>query len=188
MYSSFTKYQLWTGIPSSLFSTKPASLRSSFTNGTGGVEEVHHSWTNHPSSQSTQVYYKEISKSLKAVTGVRAVQIYHHQVRNPERSSSNLNTSVQEYASRIHLDTAPFGCLETFKHFLSQNQEPELRQGRFVVVNAWRNISDLPIQRDHLALLDETSTVKPDDYVIADFFGNVRSQFLTNKTVRLHFS
>ena len=127
---------------------------------------------------SIQVYYREISKILKAVTGARAVQIFHHQIRNPERnngSSSNVNTSIQGYASRIHLDTEPFGCQETFKHYLSETQEPELRQGRFVVMNAWRNISDIPIQRDHLALLDETSTVKPDDYITGDFFGNVRS-------------
>ena len=131
-----------------------------------------------------QVYYREISKALKAVTGAKAVQIFHHQIRNPERSngsSSNVNTSVQGYASRIHLDTAPFGCQETFKHFLNQTEEPKLRQGRFMVLNAWRNISDLPIQRDHLALLDETSTVKPDDYIIGDFFGNVRQTwYLSN--------
>ena len=123
---------------------------------------------------SPQVYYTEISKTLKAVTGARAVQIFHHQIRKPERnngSSSNVNTPVQGYASRVHLDTEPFGCQETFKHYLS---ETELRQGRFVVMNAWRNISDVPIQRNHLALLDETSTVKPDDYIIPDFFGNVR--------------
>ena len=147
------------------------------------VEEVSSCFINFINSHPlSQVYYREISKALKAVTGAKAVQIFHHQIRNPERnngSSSNVNTSVQGYASRIHLDTAPFGCQETFKHFLNQTEEPELRQGRFMVLNAWRNISDLPIQRDHLALLDETSTVKPDDYITGDFFGNVISSFVT---------
>ena len=117
-----------------------------------------------------------MAAALKDVTGAQGVQIYHHQVRNPERnngSSTNVNTSVQGYAGRIHLDTDPIGCLETFKHFTRQIPQAALGQGRFVVVNAWRNISDFPIQRDHLALLDETSTVKPDDYITGDFFGNV---------------
>lgn len=117
-----------------------------------------------------------MAAALKDVTGAQGVQIYHHQVRNPERnngSSTNVNTSVQGYAGRIHLDTDPIGCLETFKHFTRQIPQAELGQGRFVVLNAWRNISALPIQRDHLALLDETSTVKPDDYITGDFFGNV---------------
>ena len=123
-----------------------------------------------------KVYYKEVASALKAVTGASVVQIYHHQVRNPERnngSSTNVNTSVQGYASRIHLDTHPIGCIETFKHFTSKMDQAGFKQGRFVVINAWRNISDIPIQRDHLALLDESSTVKPDDYISGDYFGNV---------------
>lgn len=45
-----------------------------------------------------KVYYKEIAQCIKDATGAELVQIYHHQVRNPERSngsSTNVNTSVQ---------------------------------------------------------------------------------------------
>ena len=97
-------------------------------------------------------------------------------MRNPARnngSSLNVNTTVQAYADRIHLDTDPLGCIETFKVFTDVIGNPELKQGRFVVLNAWRNISDTPVQRDHLAVLDERSVVKPDDYLTGDFFGNV---------------
>ena len=44
----------------------------------------------------------------------------------------------------------------------------------FVVLKAWRKISDIFI---HRALLDKTSTVKPNDYITANFFGHVRFQF-----------
>ena len=121
-------------------------------------------------------YYTEMADTIKKVTGAAAVQIYNHQVRNPERSnghSLNVNTSVQGYAGRIHLDTHPIGCQETFKHFVNKLGLKELHQGRFMVLNAWRNISETPIQKDHLAVLDETSTVKPDDYITGDFFGKV---------------
>jgi hypothetical protein len=35
-------------------------------------------------------------------------------------------------------------------------------------VNAWRNISETPIEDNALAMLDETTTIKPDDYIMAD--------------------
>ena len=37
-------------------------------------------------------------------------------------------------------------------------------------INAWRNISDTPIEDNNLAVLDERTTVKPDDYVMADLY------------------
>ena len=49
-------------------------------------------------------------------------------------------------------------------------QYKESQQGRFLYINAWRNISDTPIGNDHLAVCDETSLVKPDDYIVTDFF------------------
>jgi hypothetical protein len=45
-----------------------------------------------------------------------------------------------------------------------------LRNGRYLYINAWRNISDVNVIRDnHLAVLDATSLIKPDDYVPYDF-------------------
>jgi len=138
-----------------------------------------------------KVYYKEVAESIKNATGASAVQIYHHQVRNPEKnngSATNVNTSVQGYADRIHLDTDPLGCIETFKHFTDVIGIDSLKQGRFVVLNAWRNISNIPVQKNHLAVLDEQSTVKPDDYLTGDFYGNKNgtdytvSQYLLNST------
>ena len=58
-------------------------------------------------------------------------------------------------------------------HFTDVIGIDSLKQGRFVVLNAWRNISNIPIQKNHLAVLDEQSTVKPDDYLTGDFYGNV---------------
>ena len=36
----------------------------------------------------------------------------------------------------------------------------------------WRNIADNPIENDHLAMLDERTTAKPDDYIVKDLFGD----------------
>jgi hypothetical protein len=44
-----------------------------------------------------------------------------------------------------------------------------------VILNTWRNISERPIQQDTLAVCDETSVVKPDDYISSDFYGKDNS-------------
>ena len=43
---------------------------------------------------------------------------------------------------------------------------------RYCYLNLWKNISETPIQNDHLAMLDERTTVKPDDYIPKDLFGD----------------
>jgi hypothetical protein len=48
--------------------------------------------------------------------------------------------------------------------------DPKFKTGRFVYVNAWRNIALTPIEDNHLAMLNEQTTVKPDDYIIADLY------------------
>jgi hypothetical protein len=55
-------------------------------------------------------------------------------------------------------------------HRIAAGMDPKFKKGRFAYVNAWRNISETPIQDNHLAMLDEQTTVKPDDYIIADLF------------------
>jgi hypothetical protein len=51
------------------------------------------------------------------------------------------------------------------------NLEKKYRKGRFLYINAWRNIADAPIENDHLAILDQTSTVGPEDYIESDYHG-----------------
>ena len=52
----------------------------------------------------------------------------------------------------------------------------DYKSGRFLYLNAWRNISDMPIGNNHLAVCDETSLVAPDDYIPTDlFFGQGHS-------------
>ena len=43
-------------------------------------------------------------------------------------------------------------------------------EGRFVYINAWRNITTDRIENNHLAVCDETSLVAPDDYLASDLF------------------
>ena len=45
-------------------------------------------------------------------------------------------------------------------------------KGRFVYINAWRNITTDPIENDHLPVCGGTSLVAPDDYLASDLFIN----------------
>ena len=42
--------------------------------------------------------------------------------------------------------------------------------GRFVYINAWRNITTDPIENNQLAVCDETYLVAADDFLASDLF------------------
>ena len=119
------------------------------------------------------VYYPEMAAKIKDVTGAAHVEVFHHQVRNEAKNNGNvqnLNTSIQGYAMGIHSDTHPQAAEELFKQYANSDKTKHLTKGRFLYINAWRNISDDPIGNNHLAVCDESSLVKPDDYITCDLF------------------
>lgn len=139
----------------------------------------------HPTSLSTQefysnqmqvvetTYYKEIEDLIKKTTGASVVFCFHHQTRNGKKVGDAFST--KQYATDVHTDTSPSDAEKTFFDALKGAQEAgldeePLRRGRFLFINAWRNIADSPIQDNHLALCDESSLVRPDDYIPYDYF------------------
>jgi len=73
------------------------------------------------------------------------------------------------YAGSIHSDSSTNPANQSF-HKITDMMDPKFKNGRYCYVNAWRNISDIPIEDNHLAMLDEKTTIKPDDYVLGDLF------------------
>lgn len=126
----------------------------------------------------TGQYYEEMRTLFQKVTGGAHVVMFHHQVRSQEKNNSkvdedgsfNTSTSVQPYAHSIHTDSSCFHSEQLFKSMVEKVPE-SCRRGRFMYVNAWRNIADTPIVDNHLAVLDERSLVKPDDYIQQDLYG-----------------
>jgi len=124
------------------------------------------------------VYYDEMKELFTRVTGSSHVKIFHHQIRNQERVVSgvskegvNTSTPVQPYAlNGIHSDSSSFHAESMFK-MMVQSMPEECRTGRFLYINAWRNIADDPIMDNHLAVLDERTLVKPDDYIPVHLHG-----------------
>lgn len=123
-------------------------------------------------------YYGEMKELFAKATGSPHVLVFHHQIRNIEKHVSGVSeegistsTPVQPYAvDAIHTDSSSFHAEELFAQMVAAMPD-ECRSGRFMYINAWRNISDEPIQDNHLAVLDESTLVKPDDYIPVSLHG-----------------
>ena len=114
-----------------------------------------------------------MAETIKKATGAEHVMVFHHQVRNKDKNNGtmlNIHTPIQGYAEGIHSDSHPMAAEQTFTQFAGSLDE-KYHKGRFMYVNAWRNISDTPIADNHLAMCDETSVVKPDDYIVSELIG-----------------
>lgn len=122
-------------------------------------------------SKVESVYYEEISKLICQTTGASYVHCFHHGTRNGSKDSKK----AQRYAMDVHTDSSPSDGDVTYLDCLKNMAKKCIdttpyRTGRYLYINAWRNISDTDVIEDnHLAVLDETSLVKPDDYVPYDF-------------------
>lgn len=147
-----------------------------------GFELTTHSTTmrtadfyNKNESEIKSDYYGEIADMVKERTGAAYVHCFHHQVRNGDVSSAK---SQKQYASDVHTDSSASDSENTFWDALQEMEKLNVdvapfKQGRYLYINAWRNISDVnKIQDNHLALCDETSLIKPDDYIPYDFFSD----------------
>lgn len=110
------------------------------------------------------VYYGEVVEAIKKATGAAHVEIVSHQVRNRERTSGD--GSVQSYAPSVHTDADQHGADKIFRGLASK----ACSRGRYMYINAWRNIADTPIGDDHLAVMDATSLVLPDDAISSDLY------------------
>jgi len=131
------------------------------------------------SSKVKDLYYEEIRQLVLKMTGASHVSCIHHQTRNGGGVGSGTDEKriLQQYATDIHTDTSPSDAENIFWDTLRQVESERgreyverFREGRFLYVNAWRNIDDHNVIMDnHLALCDETSLVKPDDYIPYDY-------------------
>jgi len=112
-------------------------------------------------------YYKEISDFVKEKTGCDEVVCFHHQVRNEDKKGKE---GIDGYVSSFpHTDSSSVSADGDALAMLPSGKSSDYQ--RYLYMNLWRNISDSPIENDNLAMLDERTTVKPDDYIVKDLFG-----------------
>ena len=108
-----------------------------------------------------EIYYKELCQRVKEFTGAEHVIAFHHQIRNgngtttteakTEQKSNLSKVTIQRPAHEIHNDYTIELANDTYAYH--KPKDSKYLTGRYAIINAWRNISDIPIQRDHLAVL-----------------------------------
>lgn len=145
-------------------------------------------------------YHEEMKRVIQKYTGAAAVVIFHHKVRSGKagRLQGERGPDVtQQYVHGIHTDASALTAERAYFGALKKLQEewpgdPNLRRfrsGRFVYINAWRNIADLPILDNHLACCDENSLVAPEDYILSEDFdqGRIKQRYgLSPNRYHLH--
>lgn len=76
---------------------------------------------------------------------------------------------VRGVSLTVHTDLTSIEADTLFEELVPQLPK-ECRHGRYMLINVWRSIGDEPVEDDHLALLDERTTAKPDDYVQTEYW------------------
>eukprot|EP00794_Sanderia_malayensis_P014981 gene14981-16526_t len=122
-----------------------------------------------------------VSKCASVISTLHLVSLcYFVQIRkassSPTTSTKNSDDkNVENNRAVIYKPTGLVHCDYTIRSAISKletNTKLEHRQGRFAIVNVWRNISDdSPIQNDHLAVCDARTIAAPDDFIVCDVIG-----------------
>lgn len=119
------------------------------------------------SSQDRKVmepHNQEVEEAIaKAFGGGCKVTCFHHLVRSSDDGNRQRGGPP---AGGVHCDYSVQNALSTFDMIAKGEQ----RDGRFAVVNTWRNIADTPIERQYLAVCDGRSVTAPDDFVQVDVY------------------
>jgi len=140
--------------------------------------------------QVVRTYYPNCAEIVREASGARLVRAFDHNVRSAagKRSKRRIEggQQVQGPASVVHGDytltsapqrlrdlTRPPGSNDTLRTALAEGEalldrdevERAIADGRFAIINLWRNIVAEPVAVHPLALCD-ASTVSPDDLVV----------------------
>ena len=105
-------------------------------------------WDNNLSIARGACSTSRLVKMFKKVTGAAHVHVFHHQLRATKDNAdgNGFNTSVQPYAMAIHSDSSQHAAEEAFLRFAGNAVDVKFSKGRFVYINAWRNITTDPIR------------------------------------------
>lgn len=113
------------------------------------------------------VYYGELDRLLKDVTGARSILIFDHTVRG-EAVPSCTGTRIQEPVHRVHNDYTRESGLRRIHDLLPRRTASRLLKHRVLEVNVWRPIRG-PLKSCPLAVCD-ASSMRPDDFVACDLY------------------
>ena len=112
------------------------------------------------------VYYPEVERLLKAVTGASKVFIFDHTLRRRVTGTEDrAGGAPRQPATRVHVDHTAKSGPQRVRDFFGDEAEALLR-GRVQVINVWRPLIG-PLRDSPLAMADARS-VAPEDLVASD--------------------
>jgi hypothetical protein len=118
------------------------------------------------------VYYPEVERLVKRVTGAERVVVFDHIVRNPVLAERG-ERCARSPATIVHNDYSFKSALRRVRDHLPEEADRLLR-GRFAEINVWRAIRG-PIESSPLALCDARSLgaedIVPTDLVYRERVG-----------------
>ena len=96
------------------------------------------------------VFYVKMVEMFKKVTGAAHVHVFHHRLRvaKDNADGNGFNSSVQPYAVAVHIDSSWHAAEKAFLWFAENAVDAKFCKGRFVYINAWRNITTDPIENN----------------------------------------
>jgi hypothetical protein len=139
------------------------------------------------SDEVKSVYYPEVERLLKRVTGAERVVIFDHIVRNALLAERG-EKGVRAPAKFVHNDYTFNSAPRRVRDLLPQEAD-RLLKNRFAEINVWRAIRG-PIESSPLALCDAdslgTEDIVPIDLVYGDRVGEIYG-FLHNPKHRWYY-
>eukprot|EP01084_Bolivina_argentea_P120422 213450_1 len=125
-----------------------------------------------PNDKIQSIYYQEIESIIKSLTNAQFVKAFEHQIRSTGSKPQYATVNIGLAAHGAHSDFTQYSALKCFKSALLSvpKDDYDYTQGRFAVINVWRNISDINDIKDyHLAVMDAQTVITPDDFLKYDF-------------------
>lgn len=129
-------------------------------------------------------YYREMEEMIQKQTGAANVEIFNYTLRHAKsnQSSSVIDKINHGYAHGAHADYTAQSAEDVFKRIAAKDFE----KGRFMLINAWRNISATPVGDNHLAIVHGSSITKPDDFISVDVFSKGDESTVKTQHVQSH--
>jgi len=110
------------------------------------------------------LYYPEIERLVKEVTGAVKVVVFDHTVRR--RRTGENKVGLREPVQRVHNDYTELSGPQRVRDLLDPAEAEQRLKSRFVEINLWRPING-PVEDAPLAVCD-ASSIAPGDLIAAD--------------------
>ena len=114
--------------------------------------------------QLESVYYPEVERLVKEVSGAKRVVVFDHTLRSGDEAEREAKL-VREPVLSAHNDYTEWSGPQRVREIMGDEAERLLRR-RFAIIQVWRAIRK-PIQANPLAVLDARSLV-PEDLLVAE--------------------